>query len=609
MAGNGPKPPPPSRVGLILLWIPLLILIYVIYNQGSSSREISYGQLREEITKDNIAEITISDHGYVTGRFKNPTIGTDLNFNSYVVPELISDLNKTLEEKKIKPNYKVQGGSLGEIILGWLPILFFIFLFIFVMRRMGGMGKGMNPLQYGKSKIKIKQGEHKITFKDVAGIQEAKGELEEIVEFLKNPTKFTKLGGHIPKGVLLVGAPGTGKTLLAKAVAGEANVPFFSTSGSEFVEMFVGVGASRVRDMFEQGKKNAPCIIFIDEIDGVGGSRGNTPGRSSGNDEREQTLNQILSEMDGFEANEGVIILAATNRPDTLDPALLRPGRFDRRVVVDRPDLKGRLEILKVHSHKVLLNNVEDLKITARGTPGFVGADLANLLNEAALRAASLNKNVVYLDDLEYAKDKVLMGSERRSLFISEEEKKTTAYHEAGHAVLAACLPHADPIHKVTIIPRGMSLGSTWQLPDDDKHNYSKNQLETQLTILMGGRAAESISLSQCTTGASNDIGRASSLARRMVCEWGMSNLGPINFGDRIPESFISRHLAEESRNYSEKTAQEIDAEIKKIIHGAYDLALTVLKSEQNKVEQIAKLLIEKESLDGEEVMKIVKEP
>ena len=454
----------------------------------------------------------------VKGKFKNDTA-----FHT-IVPANYPDMYKTLSDKGVPYSFKdISNGTWPSWILNLAPFVLLGALWIFMMRQM--QSGGNKALSFGKSRARLHSTQQKkVTFKDVAGVEEAKEELQEIIEFLREPQKFQKLGGRIPKGVLLVGSPGTGKTLLARAIAGEANVPFFSISGSDFVEMFVGVGASRVRDLFEQGKKNAPCIIFIDEIDAVGRHRG--AGLGGGHDEREQTLNQLLVEMDGFESNEGVILVAATNRPDVLDPALLRPGRFDRRVVVDRPDVRGREAILRVHTKKIPLADDVDLSVLARGTPGFAGADLANLVNEAALAAARQNRKVVMMYDFELAKDKVMMGVERKSLILSDEEKKNTAYHEAGHALVAAMLPHADPLHKVTIIPRGMALGLTMQLPIDDKHNYYKDYLDTQIAILMGGRIAEEIFLHQMTTGAGNDIERATDMARKMVCEWGMSELG-----------------------------------------------------------------------------------
>jgi cell division protease FtsH len=459
-------------------------------------------------------------------------------------------------------------------------------------------------MSFGKSRARLlSMQQKKITFKDVAGVEEAKEELHEIIEFLREAQKFQKLGGRIPKGVLLVGPPGTGKTLLARAVAGEANVPFFSISGSDFVEMFVGVGASRVRDLFEQGKKNAPCIIFIDEIDAVGRHRG--AGLGGGHDEREQTLNQLLVEMDGFESNDGVILMAATNRPDVLDPALLRPGRFDRRVVVSRPDVRGREEILRVHTRKIPMADDVDLSILARGTPGFSGADLANMVNEAALAAARANRKSVMQLDFELAKDKVLMGAERKSMLLTEEEKRNTAYHEAGHTLVAARLPHADPLHKVTIIPRGMSLGSTWQLPEGDKYSMYKGQLETQIAILMGGRLAEEIFLNVMSTGAGNDIERATDLARRMVCEFGMSNLGPLTFGKKDQEIFLGREIAQH-RDYSEDTAIKIDQEVRRLVDEGYNRAKHILETEREMLVKLAEALLERETLDANEIRMIL---
>jgi cell division protease FtsH len=463
---------------------------------------------------------------------------------------------------------------------------------------------GNKALSFGKSRARLlSMQQKKVTFKDVAGVDEAKEELKEIIEYLREPQKFQKLGGRIPKGVLLVGPPGTGKTLLARAVAGEANVPFFSISGSDFVEMFVGVGASRVRDLFEQGKKNAPCIIFIDEIDAVGRHRG--AGLGGGHDEREQTLNQLLVEMDGFESNEGVILMAATNRPDVLDPALLRPGRFDRRVVVSRPDVRGREEILRVHTRKIPLAEDVDLSVLARGTPGFSGADLANMVNEAALSAARQNRKAVLHYDFELAKDKVLMGVERKSMILSDEEKKVTAYHEAGHAMIAVTLPNSDPVHKVTIIPRGMALGVTMQLPIDDKHNYTKDYLETEIAILMGGRLAEEIFLNQMSTGAGNDIERATELARKMVCEWGMSTLGPLTFGKKEEQIFLGREIAQH-RDYSEDTAIKIDLEVRRLVDEGYTRAKGILCENKETLTRIAMALLEREVLDANEIRMLV---
>jgi cell division protease FtsH len=472
-----------------------------------------------------------------------------------------------------------------------------------MMRQM--QSGGNKALSFGKSRARLHSTQQKkVTFKDVAGVEEAKEELQEIIEFLREPQKFQKLGGRIPKGVLLIGPPGTGKTLLARAIAGEASVPFFSISGSDFVEMFVGVGASRVRDLFEQGKKNAPCIIFIDEIDAVGRHRG--AGLGGGHDEREQTLNQLLVEMDGFESNEGVILVAATNRPDVLDPALLRPGRFDRRVVVGRPDVQGREAILRVHTKKIPLSDNVDLSVLGRGTPGLAGADLANLVNEAALNAARQNRKVVTMFDFETAKDKILMGAERKSLILSDAEKHNTAYHEAGHALVAAMIPEADPLHKVTIIPRGMALGVTMQLPIDDKHSYSKDYLLAQVAILMAGRIAEEKFMHHMTTGAGNDIERASDLVRKMVCEWGMSELGPLSFGKKEEQIFLGREISQH-RDYSEETAIRIDEQVKKLVQGGYDTAAAIIDERAEALAKIAETLLEREILDGDEVMQLIK--
>jgi cell division protease FtsH len=511
---------------------------------------------------------------------------------------------KTLNDKHVEVTVKdINNGSWPLQLLGtWAPLLLLGALWFFMIRQM--QTGGNKALSFGKSRARLlSMQQKKVTFKDVAGVDEAKEELREIIEFLREAQKFQKLGGRIPKGVLLVGPPGTGKTLLARAVAGEANVPFFSISGSDFVEMFVGVGASRVRDLFEQGKKNAPCIIFIDEIDAVGRHRG--AGLGGGHDEREQTLNQLLVEMDGFESNEGVILMAATNRPDVLDPALLRPGRFDRRVVVSYPDVRGREEILRVHTRKIPLAEDVELFVLARGTPGFSGADLANMVNEAALAAARQNRKAVLMFDFEVAKDKVMMGAERKSLLLSDEEKKNTAYHEAGHALVAAKLPHSDPVHKVTIIPRGMALGLTQQLPVDDRHNYYKNYLETRIAILMGGRLAEELFLEQMSAGAGNDIERATELARKMVCEWGMSQLGPLTFGKKEEQIFLGREIAQH-RDYSEATAIQIDQEVRKLVIEGYDTAKKILSENREVLTKIAQALIEREVLDAIEIKMLI---
>jgi cell division protease FtsH len=497
----------------------------------------------------------------------------------------------------------INGGNFTWQLIGtYAPLILIGALWFFMLRQM--QTGGNKALSFGKSRARLlSMQQKKVTFKDVAGVDEAKEELREIIEFLREAQKFQKLGGRIPKGVLLVGPPGTGKTLLARAVAGEANVPFFSISGSDFVEMFVGVGASRVRDLFEQGKKNAPCIIFIDEIDAVGRHRG--AGLGGGHDEREQTLNQLLVEMDGFESNEGVILMAATNRPDVLDPALLRPGRFDRRVVVSRPDVRGREEILRVHTRKIPLAEDVDLSVLARGTPGFSGADLANMVNEAALAAARQNRKAVLQYDFELAKDKVLMGVERKSLLLTDEEKRNTAYHEAGHALVAAKMPNSDPLHKVTIIPRGMALGVTMQLPTDDRHNYYKNYLETELAILMGGRIAEEMFLNVMSTGAGNDIERATDMARKMVCEWGMSDLGPLTFGKKEEQIFLGREISQH-RDYSEDTAIKIDQEVRKLVSTGYSTARQVITDNRDTLERIARALIEREVLDAVEIKLLV---
>jgi len=511
----------------------------------------------------------------------------------------IPDVTKVLQDHNVIYNYKeVKNADWLTFLVNFGPLLLLVLFWVFMMKQM--QAGGNKALSFGKSRARLLTAQQKkATFKDVAGIDEPKEELYEIIDFLKDPQKFQKLGGRIPKGVLLVGPPGTGKTLLARAIAGEANVPFFSISGSDFVEMFVGVGASRVRDLFEQGKKNAPCIIFIDEIDAVGRHRG--AGLGGGHDEREQTLNALLVEMDGFESNEGVILIAATNRPDVLDPALLRPGRFDRRVVVPRPDVKGREEILRVHTRKVPLSEDVDLSVIARGTPGFSGADLANLVNESALWAARQNRKFVAMVDFEMSKDKVLMGVERRSMILSDEEKRNTAYHEAGHALVAAMTPGADPLHKVTIIPRGMALGVTMQLPIDDKHTYTKEFLEAQLAVLMGGRAAEEIFLHHITTGAGNDIERATEIARQMVCEWGMSVLGPLTFGEKEEAIFLGREIAQH-RDYSEDTAIKIDGEVRSIVTNGYSKARNILETQRDKLERIAQALLDREVLDAVEL-------
>ena len=551
----------------------------------------------QDVDQGKIKDVTVYGPE-VRGDYRDEKAG----FHTTVPPNY-TDMYKSLRDKGVNITVKdVSGGGWPSWLLQMLPLVVILGLWFFMIRQM--QSGGNKAMSFGKSRARLlSMQQKKVTFKDVAGVDEAKEELHEIIEFLREAQKFQKLGGRIPKGVLLVGPPGTGKTLLARAVAGEANVPFFSISGSDFVEMFVGVGASRVRDLFEQGKKNAPCIIFIDEIDAVGRHRG--AGLGGGHDEREQTLNQLLVEMDGFESNEGVILIAATNRPDVLDPALLRPGRFDRRVVVARPDVRGREEILRVHTRKIPINDDVDLSILARGTPGFSGADLANMVNEAALLAARQNRKTVLMFDFELAKDKVLMGAERKSMILTDEEKKNTAYHEGGHALVAAKVPHADPLHKVTIIPRGMALGVTMQLPIDDKHTYDRVYLESQLAIMMGGRVAEEIFLKTMTTGAGNDIERATEIARKMVCEWGMSQLGPLTFGKKEEQIFLGRELSQH-RDYSEETAREIDAEVRRFIDAAYKTAFDVLDGNRDVLERIAQALLEREVLDSNELQMII---
>jgi cell division protease FtsH len=595
-----------STAKTILFWISIVFLGVMLWKlvsaNGSQAREQqpSYSEFMAKVDNGDIKEVTLylSPNSYeVQGEYRNPPT---TKFTVTVFKEAAPDLVKQLKDKgaMIKGMKEVRSGDWILILLNAAPLILLVGFCLFLMRQM--QAGGNKALSFGKSRARLLSAQQKkATFKDVAGTDEAKEELQEIIEFLKDPQKFQKLGGRIPKGVLLVGPPGTGKTLLARAIAGEANVPFFSISGSDFVEMFVGVGASRVRDLFEQGKKNAPCIIFIDEIDAVGRHRG--AGLGGGHDEREQTLNALLVEMDGFESNEGVILIAATNRPDVLDPALLRPGRFDRRVVVARPDVKGREEILRVHTRKVPLADDVELSIIARGTPGFSGADLANLVNEAALWAARQNRKFVMQVDFEMSKDKVMMGVERRSMILSDEEKKNTAYHEAGHALVAAMTPGADPVHKVTIIPRGMALGLTMQLPEDDKHTYTREYLEAMLAVLMGGRSAEEIFLGHITTGAGNDIERATDLARNMVCEWGMSELGPLAYGKKDEAIFLGREITQH-RDYSEDTAIQIDKEVKRIVNGGYENAKRLLSNNRETLERIAQALLEREVIDANEV-------
>ena len=573
-------------------------LFSVFSKEYGREPEIVFSDLMAAVDRGDVGEVVIQGQN-IQGKYKNGAL-----FRTFAPDD--PDLVKSLRDKGVKIAAKPEDDSpwYMTLLLNWFPMLLLLGVWIFFMRQMQvGGGKAMS---FGKSRAKLlTENQHRVTFSDVAGVDEAKDDLQEIIEFLKDPKKFTKLGGRIPKGCLLVGAPGTGKTLLARAIAGEAGVPFFSISGSDFVEMFVGVGASRVRDLFDQGKKKAPCIIFIDEIDAVGRHRG--AGFGGGNDEREQTLNQLLVEMDGFESNEGVILIAATNRPDVLDPALLRPGRFDRHVVVPRPDIRGREGILQVHVRKVPLAKDVDVNVLARSTPGFTGADLENLVNEAALLAARNDKESVNMIDLELAKDKVMMGAERRSMIISDEEKRNTAYHEAGHALVAKLLPGADPIHKVTIIPRGMALGLTQQLPEEEKHTYPREYLLNNLVILFGGRVAEELVLEQITTGAGNDIEKATDLVRRMVCEWGMSEkLGPMTFGKKDEEIFLGRDFTQKS-DYSKSTAVEIDAEIRRLILESYHRARELLTTNLRLLHKVAEKLLEKEVLDGSELDAIVR--
>ena len=555
-----------STAKTILFWVALLLTAVLLYQVVQSTTagqesEFNFTQFMQELERGAVQSVTIAN-SEVTGELTSGESFTTVIPMEY--PELLDILR---EQNVVVTGEAANQSPWLTALIGWAPFLFLIGFWIFFMRQM--QSGGNKALSFGKSRARLLTAhQKKVTFKDVAGVEEAKEELNEIIEFLKEPQKFQKLGGRIPKGVILVGPPGTGKTLLARAIAGEANVPFFSISGSDFVEMFVGVGASRVRDLFEQGKKNAPCIIFIDEIDAVGRHRG--AGLGGGHDEREQTLNQLLVEMDGFESNEGVILVAATNRPDVLDPALLRPGRFDRRVVVPRPDVKGREGILAVHVRKIPLTEDVEIGVLARATPGFTGADLANLVNESALLAARMNQKAVTMDNFETSKDKVLMGVARRSLIISDKEKRITAYHEAGHALVAAMVPEADPLHKVTIIPRGMALGVTMQLPVDDRHTYPRNYLEGQLAIMMGGRLAEELFLETMTTGAGNDIEQATELARKMVCQYGMSTLGPLTFGKQEEQIFLGREISQH-RDYSEDTAESIDEQVRNFVMEGYD--------------------------------------
>jgi cell division protease FtsH len=598
-----------STMRTLLLWMTIFVVVVLLlytFQTGKAARhELTYNEFLDQVERGHVAKITLVEQT-VTGSFRR---GGQYAESEEFQVELPFKPDPGFADRLLAAKVQVVAEQPKEspflaILIGWAPILLLIGFWVFFMRQMqSGPNKAMS---FGKSRAKLLSATgKKVTFKDFAGGDESKAELQEIVEFLKDPQKFQKLGGKIPKGVLLMGPPGTGKTLLARAVAGEANVPFFSISGSDFVEMFVGVGASRVRDLFEQGKKNAPCIVFIDEIDAVGRHRG--AGLGGGHDEREQTLNQLLVEMDGFETNEGVILIAATNRPDVLDPALLRPGRFDRRVVVDRPDLTGRIGILQVHTRQVPLDDDVELEIIARGTPGFAGADIANLVNEAALIAARRNKKKVEMADFEFAKDKLLMGAERRSLVLTEQEKSVTAFHEAGHAIVAAFLPGHDPLHKVTIIPRGRALGVTMQLPSEDKYTYTKSYVTNQIAILMGGRVAEELTQSDITTGAGNDIERATALARRMVCEWGMSDLGPLAYGDGDEPIFLGREFAQRA-NYSDETALKIDEEVTRMVRQGHERAAEILTRHRAVLDRIARELLERESLEGREVYRIIEE-
>ena len=591
-----------STVKTAVFWVVMLctaILLWQVVRtgKGPGEKQFNYSEFRQQVMEGRVSSVTITNGTEVEGKL------SDSATFKVSIPRGYDSILELLEQNNVVTKY--QDSSMSpwvSLLLNASPFVLLIVFWIFMMRQM--QAGGNKALSFGKSRARLLTSQQKkVTFKDVAGVEEAKEELQEIIEFLREPQKFQKLGGRIPKGVLLVGSPGTGKTLLARAVAGEANVPFFSISGSDFVEMFVGVGASRVRDLFEQGKKSAPCIIFIDEIDAVGRHRG--AGLGGGHDEREQTLNQLLVEMDGFDSNEGVILMAATNRPDVLDPALLRPGRFDRRVVVNRPDVKGREGILRVHTRKIPLAKDVDLMVLARGTPGFSGADLSNLANEAALFAARQNRKVVTMHDFELAKDKVMMGAERRSLILTEEEKKNTAYHEAGHAVVAALIGNADPVHKVTIIPRGQALGVTMQLPVDDKHTYTRDYLKSQLAILMGGRIAEELFLDHMTTGAGNDIERSTDLARRMVCEFGMSTMGPLTFGKKEEQIFLGREI-NQHRDYSEATAIRIDAEVQSLAMEGYNRAKEIIEDKRDALIRIAQALLEREVIDGKQVQALI---
>jgi cell division protease FtsH len=593
-----------STVKQILIWVFMITCLVFLWQVvvkttgGTQEKNISLTTLLNDADQGKIQDVIVNG-AEVTGHYRDDA----KNLFHTTIPGNYPDMYKTLRDHGVNITIKDQSPNQWlSLLISIAPFALLLGLWFFLLRQM--QSGGNKAMSFGKSRARLlSMQQKKITFKDVAGVDEAKEELKEIIEFLREAQKFQRLGGRIPKGVLLVGPPGTGKTLLARAVAGEANVPFFSISGSDFVEMFVGVGASRVRDLFEQGKKNAPCIIFIDEIDAVGRHRG--AGLGGGHDEREQTLNQLLVEMDGFESNDGVILVAATNRPDVLDPALLRPGRFDRRVIVDRPDIRGREEVLKVHSKKVPMAEDVNLNILARGTPGFSGADLANMVNEAALTAARYNRKSVHMYDFEVAKDKVMMGAERKSMLLTDEEKRVTAYHEAGHTLVSALREHSDPLHKVTIIPRGMALGVTVYLPEEDQHTVTKDYLETRMATLMGGRCAEEIFLKQMTTGAGNDIERATELARKMVCEFGMSKMGPMTFGKKEEQIFLGREIAQH-RDFSDDTAKQIDAEVRFFVDAGYKSAYTILESNQDIMHRMAAALLERETLDAAEIKLII---
>ncbi len=591
----------------LILWLVIFVAIIALYQLIHTPRnnylEIPYSEFLSSLERGEIKDIEVKGEEIKGTFLSNERDQSSQGFKT--VGPTSDDLVRKLEEKGVTFKFtEQQEGSLTHLLFNWAPLILLIVIMVFFMRQL--QAGGTKAMSFGKNRARmLSENQNKITFKDVAGIEEAKEEVQEIVEFLKNPKKFTRLGGRIPKGVLLVGPPGTGKTLLAKAIAGEAGVPFFIISGSDFVEMFVGVGASRVRDLFGQAKRHSPCIIFVDELDAVGRHRG--AGLGGGHDEREQTLNQLLVEMDGFEPNEGIIVIAATNRPDVLDPALLRPGRFDRQVVVPRPDVRGREEILKVHTTNTPVEENVSLQLIARSTPGFSGADLENLVNEAALHAARVGRTKISMEDFEYSKDKVIMGVERKSLIISDSEKRITAYHEGGHALVAKLTPGTDPIHKVTIIPRGLALGVTQQLPIEDKYTLAREYLNKTIMVLLGGRAAEEIVFSERTSGAGNDLERASEIARKMVCEWGMSEtVGPVTFGKREEQIFLGKEIAR-SKDYSEATAIEIDNEVKRIVNESYEKAKTLLEENLDLLHKLAEVLLEKEVVDGKELDELVK--